>query len=904
MLFRLRQFLDVRAGEGLPVLLSFFYVACVVAALLLAKPLRNSLYLSEYGPYALAYVYAAVPLALSIFVPVYSAVGARVGTRAATSGTLLFFSLNVLAFWWAFRAYPFDLLPAAFYVWVNCFGVIAPVQAWSFANSLFDARQAKRLFGPIGAGASFGAIAGGVMARYLVAPVGGTVNLLLVLATLIFAAAVIVAFAARRLKKRPFPRRRRRRASTALVETFAAISTSRYLRLLTALVVLVAIVTQWTTFQLSLVATERFGGNADALTRFFGTFNFILGGIGFTIQVLLTARLIRTFGVAAVVLVLPLALTFGSALTVLFPVFAAVLLTNACDQSLRFSLDKAGYELLYLPIQPIDRPAVKNALDIIANRFADALGGIVLGVMTGGFFMLPGAAFGVRGTAAATLILASAWIVVAWRLRRAYVAAIGESIHRYRVDIERSNVSQAEEPTDQLVAASLASDNLEEVRGALASLVRTRSPRAYPQLHALLAHDAPDIRRDALAVLADSGDRTARGAAERLLRDRDPGVRTQALLYLARDGGVDPLRRLQELGDVDDFSIRAGMVAFLSAPGPARNEEAARVLLTQMADGEDPRDRAEAARLAPLMARPPLRILADLIEDADEEVSRQAIRSAEAVAHVELLDPLLMTLGRPALVEEAVDAIAALGDVAVPLLEAALLDATLPVDVRREVPVVLVRIGTPAAHTALVSGLLDADAPLRHRVIASLNKLKLRHPDVALDRVAIELLLAAEIAGHYRSYQVLARVNDDAGVAGALRQTMDQELERIFRLIALLSRRAALHDAYVGVRSPDSLIRANALEYLENVLKPELRGVLLPLIDNQVSELERAQRAEQLLGTSIDTSEEAIATLLASTDPWLRSRVEIAANRIAEQPGPDTEHTPAPASMHSSVGAG
>ena len=55
------------------------------------------------------------------------------------------------------------------------------------------------------------------------------------------------------------------------------IAASPYLRLMAALVFLVAIATQWTAFQLSLVADERFGGDADALTRFFGTFNFTLG---------------------------------------------------------------------------------------------------------------------------------------------------------------------------------------------------------------------------------------------------------------------------------------------------------------------------------------------------------------------------------------------------------------------------------------------------------------------------------------------------------------------------------------------------------------------------------------------------------------------------------------------------
>src|ERR671913_1174097 len=243
MVLRLRRFLDVRAGEGLPVLLSFLYVACVVAAFLLAKPIRNSLYLVEYGPYALVYAYALVPLALSVFVPVYAAAAARIGTRMATIGTLTFFTLNVIGFWWAFSYAPFELLPAVFYVWVNCFGVIAPVQAWSFANSLFDARQARRLFGLIGAGASVGAIAGGLMARYLVEPVGGTVNMMLVLAGLIMLAAVIVGIASPRLKKRTVSPGRRKAPQT-LSDSLRTIASRPYLRLMAMLVVLVAIVTQ------------------------------------------------------------------------------------------------------------------------------------------------------------------------------------------------------------------------------------------------------------------------------------------------------------------------------------------------------------------------------------------------------------------------------------------------------------------------------------------------------------------------------------------------------------------------------------------------------------------------------------------------------------------------------------
>jgi AAA family ATP:ADP antiporter len=849
MLLRLRRFLDVRAGEGLPVLLSFVYVACVVGAFLLAKPIRNGLFLREYGPYALVYAYAAVPLVLWTFVPVYNAVVARIGMRLAAVGTLTFFSLNVLAFWAAFRWSPFELMPGLFYVWVNCFGVIAPVQAWSFANQLFDVRQARRLFGLVGAGASFGALLGGLMARYLVVPVGGTVNLLLVLAALIGSGAVTVAVASRRLRRRG-PSVRRRQAPLPFNQALATIGSNRYLRLVAALVLLVAIATQWTNFQLSVVADRRFGGDADAITRFFGTFNFATGLTAFLLQVFLTGAVLRRLGVTAVVMILPLSLAFASTVTFMFPVFLAVLLTSAIDYGLRFSIDKAAYELLYLPIPPDERQPVKNAIDILGSRIGDAVGGVLLGLATGGFIMLPGAGLGIRGTAAIIFIVTVAWAIAAWRLRRAYVVAIEENIHQHRLDTERISASRLDASVRDALAAHLRSEDPEVVREALETILRLKMTVSNDDVHVLLSHADAGVRARALAVLAAEGDRTAEPVADRLLSDPDLNVRTQALLYLARGGGFDPLRRIAELGDFADFSIRAAMVAFLASPGPARNEEAARLLLQQMAGSEEARDRAEAARVLAIIPDPPADVLTALIQDEDLDVAEQAMKAAHSIG--------------------SGDVITALG-------------------------------------AALVSRLLEAGAPLRRRLISALNKIRQRHPRMHLDVTLIELLLAAEIAGHYRSYQVLAPLDasdpSQERIIAAVRHSMEQELERIFRLTALLSPTASLHDAYIGLRSANPLVRANSVEYLENVLEPGLRQILLPLIDGQVTEAERAHLAEKLVGPPLETSEQALAVLLASDDPWLRSRAEVAANRAAE-PAIEEEYTPEPANMDTGLGAG
>jgi ATP:ADP antiporter, AAA family len=875
---RLRRFLDVRPGEGLPVLLTFLYIAVVVASFLLAKPIRQGLVLRQYGPYALVYLYAAVPLVLSLFVPVYARIAARFGARTVTVGTLVFFSVNAALFWYAFRFHRFALLPGLFFIWVNCYGVIAPVQAWSFANSLFDTRQAKRLFGLIGSGASFGAISGGLLARFLVEPVGGTVNLMLVLAALLLVAAGIVTGANYRIRRLGLIRRGRP-AARAYSETWREIASSPYLRLLAGLVFLSAIATQWTAFQLNVIADIRFAGDLDSLTRFFGMFNFLLGIASFLLQVLITGRLLRTFGVAATILALPIALSTGNLFIALVPAFWPVLLTNAFDQGLRFSVDKATYELLYLPISSARRAHVKNAIDIVVNRVADAVGAVLLGLATQGFLMLPGLNGGIRGTAALNMITLAIWLVVAWRLRTEYVRTIQDSIHRHRLDSERSSGAVTERTAAEALGAKLAGPDSSEVRYALDLLEGQRTRRWQPALRDLLSHPDSDIRRRALALLGAAGDAAIADRVPPMLRDPDVGVRTEALLYLSRESGIDPLRQIEQLGDFEDFSIRAGTAAFLAAPGRSHNLEAARVILEAMAATpgiEGRRDRAEAARLIGAIGEPALLdLLPVLIADDDLEVARQGVRAAHRAPREELATSLLEALGRAELADEAADALARLGDVVVPRLSAALRAEDVPVEVRRELPSVLLRIGSDEAERALVGSLLEADGTVRHRVIASLNKLRAVRPDIRIDPNVVELLLAAEIAGHYRSYQVLgplqAQLKGDDPVLEALRHAMEQELERIFRLMALLFPETGLHDAYVGVRSSNPAVRANALEFLDNVLEPPLWNVLVPVLDSQVSIAERIDLANRLVGAPLENAQQAVATLLASDDPWLRS---------------------------------
>ena len=72
------------------------------------------------------------------------------------------------------------------------------------------------------------------------------------------------------------------------------------------------------------------------------------------------------------------------------------------------------------------------------------------------------------------------------------------------------------------------------------------------------------------------------------------------------------------------------------------------------------------------------------------------------------------------------------------------------------------------------------------------------------------------------------------------------------------------------MRSTNLTVRDNALEFLDNVLKPDLAAAA-PLLDSQVSIDERIRIANQLVGAPLETAEQAVTTLLASEDSWLKT---------------------------------
>jgi ATP/ADP translocase len=776
----------------------FAYLFFIMAGSVASKAARDALFLDRFRAIDLPYVDIAIAIIVGFIAGIYIRAGERTNVRNVQIGSLVAFAASSVAFWQLAvdrsNREPSAALFVVIYVWVGVLSVLVPSQVWTLANYVMTTREAKKSFGLIGGGAILGWIVGGLATRLVVRRFGTESTLLWVAATLLISAMLVwyiwrhrpayVEETATQVELTP--------TQSRLLASFAQVRSSRYLVSIALVIWLAAYVTTVAGWQFKAIAKANIP-DTDALASFFGTFNIVAGLAAFALQLLLTGRILKRVGVGFALFIVPTALALSSIGVLVVGSLAAAVSLKASDQVLRYSVDKATVELLYLPVPAGLTFRIKSFIDTVIYRLGDAMGGVTVLLFAAALHLSP------VEIAWVSLALVAAWLWAAATARRQYVANLRDSIHQHRVDTERANAPVIEREAADLIAARL-SGTPSEILYALSLFEMSRDSAVHPAVRGLLQHESSEVRQRALRLLSRAADVAVLHDVERLLYDDHLEVRTEALLYLAEHAHIDPLERIEQLGDFPDFSLRAAMAAFLARPGSAQNLEAARAIVGAMAaEGgvEGQRTRLEAARLVAMLPDAFERELVILLQDEDADVAAAALHAVTGPR-------------TPVFVGGVID--------------------------------------------NLMRNIMSGDARVRYRIITALNKLLQQHPDGRVDRRLLDTLLQAEIIGHYRSYQALAASEPRLGPgAQAIADTMRNEAERIFRLLKMLHPEHDMHSAYVGLQSNDPIVHDNAVEFLDAVLTPELRSLVIPLFDRDVSPRDRAHIAAQLLNAPIPT---------------------------------------------------
>ncbi len=872
----------VERGERLVV--GWAMATCLLigwAAVSLAN-VSETLFLKRVGVQYLPLVFLANSLCMVMTTASVGRLAARVDHRRLLVRTLLILAFSIMPLWLLVRAE----VHSAYVVLVFAskqLEAIALLVLWVALGDLLNARQAKRLYAPIMAGGTLGAIAGSFASGALGRAAGVAAPLPSAAIALALAAGLALGVDA----VRPLRVRSGRRATVAPRRVDAPTlrslwRDSRLFRLLAGGTLLSGVLGPMLYFQFAYVtdlATKGSDGEQRLLALYAAFRGFLNIGV-LAIQLLGTTFVFRRIGVPLAATLSPLVYLFGFfGIGVRLDLPAGIGAVTGANLQDHAIFDPAMKVLTTLFREPV-RPAVTALIDGPVRRLGGAIGNVVILVaLAVGTPMWVGLA---------GLPIAGVWFVVTVALWRVYPTLLLEatSFWPVRTRDDRPLAELLDRRTVRMLEARLV-DGDPEVSGVVCDLVAA-SPR--PLAVATLARAACRAPRAVTPLLVDTLHRVLEAGT-----DDDgpiPGAVRDLEAVLARPADLDDLTRariLQALADlggamvpsrfVDDpapavrlvararvrsadgaAAIEADLVAALHDPDPglrriaigeirraarAPGTDAARrsgfgaALAARLANGQDRVGAAEAlAEVAmhhpEVGARHADAMLAHA-EDVDVGVRAAVIRF---VGCLRLLPHVRWVVGRLASADDVESAAA------------------------REA---LQSFGTAAIQPLLAGlafggrGVHDAALPILH--------------DMHLEARTLRELVAGEMAA-VRTATLQHRAMVDGPVSRLLLlrlgERVDEGLHAILLLLAVLFRENRIAEiGLVLVRSHDRRARAVLSEALEALLPDAERATLVPLLDD-VGSPAAVDAAVRALGRPVPSFATALAEALNDHDPLTR----------------------------------
>ena len=865
----------LRKGERGLSLLMFSYLYLLLITLYLLKPVRDSLFLSELGSIRLPFVFILVTLVVIPTSTFYARISRRLRLGRLINGVSLFLVLNLLVLYAlvvADVAWVYYML----YVWVSIYGVLVTSQFWLLANAIFDAAQSKRIFPMLGLGAILGAATGGEVTNLLTRQIGmPTSGLLLIAGGLLVSTIGLVNM----IRLKYYRSLGRADATEAAPDRMGSgtgiwktLQGSSHLRLIVGLIALTVITTTLIDYQFKTVAAEAFP-REDSLTAFMGRFYGRVSLIAFVLQIIFGSQLIQRIGVGGSILALPIILVGASVGMLVAPGLAAAVVLRGADQSLKHSIDKTGRELLFVPM-PME---AKKRVKVFVDLFVDQGGQGVAGALLVFFTLVLG--FGMLGISVVVLAFLGVWIGLAVVTRNSYIDRFRQILHQ---QTEESEDPQHKVPTTIEDFQELL--NRRSQRRILMSLDEYEEVDydvSKSELESLMEHESPEVRRRTLQVLRLQG---AEGLVDPVaphLRDEDPDVRLAAARYIYQHMEMEEHRRpLLEQGlSHSDFRIRAAALDLIAREGgPEGRTLVSERLLRQLVEYEG--EAAEEVRvpvarvLGVLEGSTYMDMLRQLLNDASPLVVRQAIKSAGHTQKRMFVPLLLERLQQEPFKEEAREALSAYGDRILGTFYDYLNDESIEQRLRRRLPNILAMRPSQASVDLLLSSLERVTVPVRYKVTKALGKMRSSDKSLRFNGEAVREAVKREVQRYGALGQVLyvrANAKDPAAAEfpeDVLIQERKDSLECIFRLLGLRHEQRDLFHAYLGLTGADRSLRAGAVEFLDNLLKWDVKRTLIPLLDDPTGE-QAAQKGSEFFDHNISTWSQALVYLLREKHPEL-----------------------------------
>ena len=898
----LRPLVDLREDEGVTALLMFAYSFLAMAGYNIVKPATRSQFIDSLGADNIPYVQLVAGMIMGFVIQAYTSAMRLLPRRWVFAATQAVMVGLLLVFWSLFKTEA-TWVSVAFYLWGVLAGSLLISQFWSLANDIYDARQAKRVFGFIGGGASLGGIIGAGFAGQYARTIG-TNNLLLVAAVFLAVCGVIVSSIAMREKPAAADVPAGDEKGMSPREAVALLVKSKHFQIIALVISFAAIGAGIVEQQVNMAAAQYIPGK-DGRTAFLANVIFYSSIAGFLIQMTLTSRLHRLLGIGFALLLLPITLGGTGVLMLATAALWSATTARVLDTSLRYTVDKTTREILFMPLPTAMKYRAKPFADVAVDRFAKGLGAALLIV-----------AIKVAGVtwpqlSYLSITVAVLWIVMALRARREYLQSFRQSLESRVMEVKDLRIPGADLSTIETLVQELAQPDSARVVYAIDMLESLDKRNLVTPL--LLYHEAPDVRRRALQAIGSVRRDIALNwlpQLRRMLSDADSGVRAAAIAAIGNINNEDAASLSRPLLADPDPRIRVTAAVALAASRSAADVDAAEAALVDLAGDSRSSShtvRRDVAAAIRQIENPRFRrLLIPLLYDGAPDVAHEAMESVQAAGTADFIfvPTLVALLRNRQLKARARAVIVSYGEPVVDVLAHFLRDPDEDIWVRRHIPTSLSQIPSQESVDVLVAALDEPDGFLRYKVIAALDRLRRTDMPLSFPRETLEIHALRE-GMHFFNYLSLfsnllsaKSLQSQDLLTKTLEQKMERTKDRMYRLLSLIYPWRDIGAAQWTLAHGDARSRASASEYLDNILTGQVRKRLMPVLEDLPLE-ERVKRGNMLLKTRPRDLEETLLHLINDDDQVVAAvAIDVVRQNRLWTLGDDIEHVLAHRDVH------
>ena len=415
------RFVQVERTEVLGLLVSFAYFFSVLCAYYIIRPVRDEMGVAV-GPEGLRTMFGIVFIVMLAAVPVFGWVVARFPRRLIVPVIYAFFISNLFVFWILMRSDetvavgPMGShsawLASTFFVWTSVFNLFIVSLFWSLMSDLYRTDQAKRLYGFIAAGGSFGAFSGPVLTQSLVEWVGP--NNLLLLSAFFLGLAMMASLALRRLftgvsSGQGETQTDAEPVGQGLLSGAVRVWQSPLLFRIAMWVLLANLVSTLFYLEQSRIVGEAMA-DRTARVLLFSRIDLAVNVLTLLSQVFVTARVLQRLGVLWGVAVLPAWACLGLLALAMSPTLAVIAAVMAVERVIAFSLASPAVKVLYTGIATEDKYKAQNFIDTVVYRGGDAGSGWLFHALSKGLGLSASA------LAISALPMAMVWLGLSWAM--------------------------------------------------------------------------------------------------------------------------------------------------------------------------------------------------------------------------------------------------------------------------------------------------------------------------------------------------------------------------------------------------------------------------------------------------------------------------------------------------------